>query len=73
VVKNLPAIVGDTRNAALMPRWKIPWRMEWKPTPIFLPGEFHGQRSLVGHSPWGHKELDATEHEHILYTLIYAH
>ena len=30
-------------------------------TPAFLPGEFHGQRSLVGHSPWGHKELDMTE------------
>ena len=30
-------------------------------TPIFLPGEFHGQRSLVGYSPWGHKESDMTE------------
>ena len=37
---------------------KIPWRREWLPTPVFLPGEFHGQRSLVGYSPWGHKELD---------------
>ena len=34
---------------------------EWLTTPIFLPGEFHGQRSLVGYSPWGHKELDMTE------------
>ena len=44
-------------------RWvgKIPWRREWLPTPIFLPREFHGQRSLVGYSPWGHKELDRTE------------
>ena len=33
-----------------------PWRREWLPTPVFLPGEFHGQRSLVGYSPWGHKE-----------------
>ena len=40
---------------------KIPWRREWLPTPVFLPGEFHGQRSLVGHSPWGHKELDMAE------------
>ena len=37
------------------------WRREWQPTPVFLPGEFHGQRSLVGYSPWGHKELDMTE------------
>ena len=33
---------------------------EWHPTPVFLPGEFHGQRRLVGYSPWGHKELDTT-------------
>ena len=44
---------------------KIPWRRAWQPTLVFLPGEFHGQRSLVGYSPWGCKELDttkATEH-----------
>ena len=40
---------------------KIPWRREWQPTPVFLPGEFQGQRSLVGYSPWGHKESDTTE------------
>ena len=39
---------------------KIPWRKEWQPTPVFLPGESHGQRSLVGYSPRGHKELDMT-------------
>ena len=33
---------------------RFPWRREWLPTPVFLPGEFHGQRSLVGYSPWGH-------------------
>ena len=38
-----------------------PWRREWQPTPVFLPGEFHGRRSLVGYSPWGHKESDTTE------------
>ena len=31
---------------------RIPWRRKWKPTPVFLPGKFHGQRSLVGYSPW---------------------
>ena len=40
---------------------KIPWRREWLPTLVFLPGECHGQRSLAGYSPWGHKESDATE------------
>ena len=40
---------------------KIPWRREWQPTPVFLPGEFHGQRSLAGYSPWGCKESDMTE------------
>ena len=37
---------------------KIPWRREWQPTPVFLPGKPHGQRSLVGYSPWGCKESD---------------
>ena len=40
---------------------KIPWRRAWQPTPLFLLGESHGQKSLVGYSPWGHKELDMTE------------
>ena len=40
---------------------KILWRRAWQPTPVFLPGESHGQRSLVGYSPWGHKESDMTE------------
>ena len=40
---------------------KIPWRRKWQPTPIFLPGESHGQRSLVGYGPQGRKESDRTE------------
>ena len=36
-------------------------RRKWHPTPVFLPGKSHGQRSLVGYSPWGHKESDMTE------------
>ena len=39
-----------------------PWRKEWLPTPIFLPGKSHGQKSLMAYSLWGHKELDKTEH-----------
>jgi len=43
---------------------KIPGRREWQPTPQFLPGESHGQRSLVSCSPWGHKESDTAESTH---------
>ena len=41
--------------------WKIPWRREWQPTPVSLPRESHGQRSLAGCSPWSCKESDTTE------------
>ena len=47
---------------------RFPWRRARQPTPVFLPGEFHGQRSLAGYSTWGHKELDMTEQ---LSTAIY--
>ena len=40
---------------------RIPWRREWQPTPVFLPGESRGQRSLEGYNEWGHKESDMTE------------
>ena len=39
---------------------KIPWRQKWQPTPVFLPREFQGQRSLAGYSPWGYKGSDTT-------------
>ena len=42
---------------------KIPWRREWQPTPIFLPRESHGQRSLAGYSPEGRKKSDTTERQ----------
>ena len=66
MVKNPPANAGDTRDAGLIPGrrrfdlWveKIPRGEHGNP---FLPGEFHGQRSLVGYSPFGHKESDMTE------------
>ena len=50
---------------------KIRWRRAWKPTPVFLPGESHGQRSLVGYSPWGHKESDMTEQ--LTHTCVHVH
>ena len=58
MVKNLPA-VQETRFDPWV--WKIPWRRDWLPTPVFLPGEFHGQRSLEGYSPWSCEESDTTE------------
>ena len=56
--KNLPAVWETWVRCWI---GKIPWRRKWQPTPIFLPGESHGQRSLVGCRPWGLKESDTTE------------
>ena len=58
IVEN-PAAVQETQ----FDPWvrKIPWRREWPPTPVFLPGEFHGQSSLGDYCSWGHKESDGTE------------
>jgi len=55
--------IGLQRGRVRLSPWvrKIPWRREWQPTPVFLPGEFHGQSSLEGYSSWGHKESNTTE------------
>ena len=42
----------------------IPCRMKWLPTPVFLPGKFHGQRSLTGYSQWGREESEQLSYEH---------
>ena len=62
VVKNPPAGEGRCKRCGFDP-WvgKIPWRRACQPTPVFLPSEFHGQRSLAGYSPWGGKGSDTTE------------
>ena len=52
---------------------KISWRREWLPTLVFLPGEFHGQRSLVSYSPWGHIESDMSERLTHTYTHTHTH
>ena len=57
-VKNLPA-VQETGVLAL--GQEDPCRKKWQPTPVFLPGESHGQRSLADYSPWGHTESDTIE------------
>ena len=57
VVKNAPTMQEmQVQSTGL----KIPWRRTWQPTPIFLPGKSHGQRSLVGYSSWDYKESDTT-------------
>ena len=58
MVKNLP-VMRKTQVQSL--GQEDCWRREWQPTPVFLPGESHWQRGLVGYSPWGHKESDTTE------------
>ena len=58
MVKNLPAL-QETQVRSL--GQEDPLEKEMAPTPIFLPGKPHGQRSLLGYSPWDHKESDTTE------------
>ena len=57
-IKNLPAM-WETQVQSWVR--KMPCRREWQSSSVFLPREFHGQKSLVGYSPWGHKETDTTE------------
>ena len=61
VVKNTHASARDMSQEFDPWVGKVPWRRVWQPTPVFLAGESHGQRSLMGCSPWGHKESDTTE------------
>ena len=58
IVKNLPA-VWEIWVRSL--GWRKPWRRIWQIAPLFLPGKFHGQRSMAGYSPWGRKSRDRTE------------
>ena len=60
-VKNPPANVGDAGESVSIQLGKISWRRDWQSAPIFLPGKFHGQRSMMGYSPWGWKESDMVE------------
>ena len=67
MLKNPPADVGDARDMSLIPGLgRSPGEGNGQPTPEFLPGKFHGQRSLEGYSPRDSKELDMTEqHAHL--------
>ena len=58
VEKNPPANAGDARDTGLIPgSGRSPGERKWQPTPVFLPGKFHGQRSLLDYHPWGHKRV----------------
>ena len=61
-MKNLPANAGDARDVSSISGLEDSLEYKWQATAVFLPGKFPGQRGLVGYSPWGHKELDMTEH-----------
>ena len=62
MVNNLPANAGDTGDMGFIPgSGRSPGERNGNPLQLFLSGEFHGQRSLVHYSSWGHKELDMTE------------
>ena len=65
MVKNSPAKGSHKRLRFGSWVGKIPWKRKWQPAPVFLPGKFHGQRSLAGYSPWGCKGSDMTEYAYI--------
>ena len=56
-----PAVEAESLNHCTAREFPKVFIRKWLPTPVFLPGESHGWRSLAGYSPWGHKELDTTE------------
>ena len=62
VVEKPSANAGDIRDAGQSLHQEDALEEAWQPTPVSLPGESQGQRSLVGYSPWGRKESDTTEH-----------
>ena len=72
MVKNLLTNAGDAGDGgSVLGLGRIPWRSEWQPTSIFLPGKSHRQRSLVGFSSGGRKEVDTTEHACMCTTCLY--
>ena len=60
--ERIPCNAGDSGDRFNPWARKIPWRRKWQPTPVFSPGEFHGQSSLASYSPQGRKEADKTDH-----------
>ena len=72
--KNPPASTGDSRDIGSIPgSGRSRGLGNWKPNPVFLPGEFHRERNLVGYSPWGHKESDTNKYAHTDYIPVTAY
>ena len=67
-VKNLPRVQETGFDPWVR---KILWRGKWLPTPVFLPGEYHGQRSLRGYNPWGCKESDMTKQQALDFNFLW--
>ena len=66
VVKNLPAMQEAQERFNPWVR-KTPWSRKWQPAPVFLPGNFHGQSSLAGYSPWHRTELDMIQQASVFF------
>ena len=73
VAQTVKCLPGDRETRVQSLGWEDPWIREWLPTPVFLPRESHGQRSLVDYSPWSRKESDTTERLHFIYWLCFLH
>ena len=72
MVKNPPANAGDANDVGSVSGSGRSPGEGWQPTPVFLPGKSPGQRSLVGYSPWGHKESDFSEQLTLSLSFIHA-
>ena len=71
LVSEVKASAFNAGDPGLIPGLgRSPWRRKWQPTPVFLPEESHGRRSLVGYSPQGRKESDTTERLHLHLTMV---
>ena len=70
VAQRLKRLPGMRETQVRSLGWEDPLEKKWQPTPVLLPGESHGGRSLVGYNPWGHKESDTTERLHFLSFLL---
>ena len=73
MIKNSPVNAGEIRDVGSSMNWEDSLERSWQPTPVFLPEEPIQKRSLVGYSPWGHKESDMTEATWHAHTFKYIH
>ena len=65
MIKNTPAIQEMQKTWVQSLGQEDPWNRKWQPTPLFLPGKFHGQRSLLGYGQWRYKKLKMAEHARV--------